>query len=152
MLLATNITALTLGEITGAFIIVSAVLSALFTLCIKVYGTFMKAHQAKSKSEDFINTVEKHSEDIQNINDKIDKLVDTIAKQEVQNKEVDCALLRDRIIQSYQHHKRNGLMNALDYENLNEMFIQYFNRGGNHLVSKIYKDFQTWEIHIDENE
>lgn len=145
-----DITSLTIGEVLKSVLIVVAIIFALYEIGSKLYDYFMKAHQNVNKEEEFRLTVERHSEEIQVINEKIDNLVNIIEKNEEQTRKVDCAILRDRIIQSYSHHKDSGSISALDYENLNEMFTQYFARGGNHLVSKIYEDFQTWKVNIQD--
>ena len=111
---------------------------------------FLYLYNRKSNSDKLVKDVDKHEKDICDIHAKIDGLLDLIVQQDEQNKKIDCALLRDRIVQAYKHHKESGKISALDYENLKELFIQYFARGGNHLVSNIYEDFKTWTADLEE--
>lgn len=111
---------------------------------------FLYFYNRKSNSEKLVQNVDKHEKDICDIHAKIDGILDLIVQQDEQNKKIDCALLRDRIVQSYKYHKEVGKISALDYENLKELFIQYFARGGNHLVSNIYEDFKTWTADLEE--
>jgi hypothetical protein len=156
-MILTSLETLDIQEIVSSFAIVIAVIFALYETVSKLYKLFMTAHKAKTVDEDLSIAVARHGDDIEQIKVMICTLGDNIAKQEIQNQKVDCALLRDGIIQSYKFNKPDkdkgdvkSKINALDYENLNEMFIQYFNRNGNHLVSKIYKDFKTWDIELDD--
>jgi len=47
------------------------------------------------------------------------------------------ALLRDRIIQSYNHHSEKGYCQIYARENLDELAKQYYNLGGNGVVHKL---------------
>lgn len=53
------------------------------------------------------------------------------------------ALLRDRIIQAYNHYSEKGFIPIYALENVEEMYTQYHNLGGNgvitELVDKIHK-------------
>ena len=156
-----DITQLTIGQVFGAFIITFAVISAIVFASIKIYNAFIKLHIAKSEQEKKDNAIEchgkqisemdlRHKEDYSQLNSKIDSLTDSMKMQVSQQQKVNCAILRDRIIQSYKFYKNNGeKMSALDYENLDELFTEYFANNGNHLVSKIYKDFKTWDVILD---
>lgn len=119
-------------------------------ICKWVKNKFLYFYNRKKNNDIFQTTVDKHEKDICDIHSKIDGLLDLIIQQDEQNKKIDCALLRDRIVQSYKYHKEVGKISALDYENLKELFVQYFARGGNHLVSNIYEDFNTWTADLDE--
>lgn len=112
---------------------------------------FLYFYNRKNNKDKLVHDVDKHEKDIKDINSKIDGLLDLIVQQDEQNKKIDCALLRDRIIQAYKIHKEKGNISALEYENLKELFVQYFARGGNHLVSNIYEDFKTWKANLDDD-
>ena len=117
-----------------------------------IWRTFNKAYKIKKGNDEFHEMVIKHDKEISGITIKVDKIIDALAVHEEQNKKVDCSILRDRIIQRYKEIKErdNGNIGALDYENLNEMFNQYFARGGNHLISRIFEDFKTWKVTFEE--
>lgn len=68
----------------------------------------------------------------------------------------DCSLLRDRLIQTTryfsQQRDENGHVhvNLTEWENINEMFQEYFKAHGNGAVKKIYdEDFSKWIIDMD---
>lgn len=50
------------------------------------------------------------------------------------------ALLRNEIIRRYREFESKGEISILDKENLEEMFIQYQNLGGNGTVKKMMED------------
>lgn len=112
---------------------------------------FLSLHNHKNDNDKLKEDVDKHNQAIEELNVKLDKLSDLIIQQDEQNRQVDCSILRDRIIQSYKYHKGKGEITALDYENLNELFNQYFARGGNHLVSKIFEDFKQFKVNLDDD-
>ena len=50
------------------------------------------------------------------------------------------ALLRNEIIRRYREFESKGEISILDKENLEEMFVQYQNLGGNGTVKKMMED------------
>ena len=50
------------------------------------------------------------------------------------------ALLRDRLIQTYREYEVKGEISILDKENIEDMFKQYENLGGNGTVKKMYEE------------
>lgn len=60
--------------------------------------------------------------------------------------ETDRCLLRDRITSIYYKHHRDCEMKLYDYENLERLYKQYKNLGGNSFVDKIWEEVQEWEI------
>ena len=52
------------------------------------------------------------------------------------------ALLRNELIKNFREHKINGEITLLDKENMQHMFEEYFNLGGNGMMHDIYKEFQ----------
>lgn len=50
------------------------------------------------------------------------------------------ALLRNEIIRRYREFESKGEISILDKENLEEMFVQYKNLGGNGTVKKMMND------------
>jgi len=134
----------------------SLIVGAILTLGSVIgwlWRNFNKFYKLKKDNNDFHEMVIKHDLEIGQINIKVDQIIEVIATHEEQDKKVDCSILRDRIIESYKKNKEKGTgtIGALDYENLNEMFSQYFARGGNHLVTRIYEDFKTWNVAFDES-
>lgn len=48
------------------------------------------------------------------------------------------AVLRDRILQAYNHFSRLGKIQVEELENISNMYIAYHNLGGNGVVTSIY--------------
>ena len=117
---------------------------------------FNRAYKIKKGSEDFHSKVDRHDKELISMGGNIDKIFSILKDQEEQSKKTDCSILRNMIIDKYkiykEIYKEKGCISALDYENLKEMFTQYFARGGNHLISKIYENFKTWHVSLDDIE
>lgn len=58
------------------------------------------------------------------------------------------ALLRNEIIRRYREFESKGEISILDQENLEEMFIQYQNLGGNGTVKKMMNDLYELKTKI----
>lgn len=50
------------------------------------------------------------------------------------------ALLRNELVRRYREYEQKGEMSILDKENVEDMFKQYENLGGNGTVKKMYKE------------
>ena len=48
------------------------------------------------------------------------------------------AVLRDRILQAYNHFSRIGKIQIEELENISNMYIAYHNLGGNGVVTSVY--------------
>lgn len=58
------------------------------------------------------------------------------------------ALLRNEIIRRYREFETKGEISILDQENLDEMFVQYQNLGGNGTVKKMMNDLYELKTKI----
>lgn len=58
------------------------------------------------------------------------------------------ALLRDRLIEKYRTFKSKGEMTILDKENIEHLFQEYTNLGGNGTVRELYQDLDNIKIKI----
>lgn len=59
------------------------------------------------------------------------------------------ALLRNELIKNFREHKLEGSITLLDKENMDHMFTEYFNLGGNGMMKDIYEnEFKELEIKI----
>ena len=52
------------------------------------------------------------------------------------------ALLRNELIKTFRENKLNGYITLLDKENMEHMFTEYFNLGGNGMMKDIYEEFK----------
>ena len=58
------------------------------------------------------------------------------------------AILRDRLIEKYRIFKSKGEMTILDKENLEHLYTEYINLGGNGTVKELYEDLNEIDIKI----
>lgn len=52
------------------------------------------------------------------------------------------ALLRDRIVQTYNHYKEKGYCPIYALENVEELYVEYQALGGNGTMEKLYEDLK----------
>lgn len=71
---------------------------------------------------------------------KISKKIKYQARKQLAIENGVQALLRDRLIDRYREAKQNGSISILDRENLNHMFQEYVNLGGNGTVKQLMTD------------
>ena len=58
------------------------------------------------------------------------------------------ALLRNELIQRFREYKLAGEMTLLDKENMEHMFTEYFNLGGNGMMQEVYTEFKEIPIKV----
>lgn len=58
------------------------------------------------------------------------------------------SLLRDRLIEKYRQFKSKGQMTILDKENIDHLYTEYRNLGGNGTVEELYEDMEDIEIKV----
>lgn len=58
------------------------------------------------------------------------------------------ALLRNELIRCYREYEAKGEITILDKENIEHMFKEYKNLGGNGTVAKMYEDLMNLETKI----
>ena len=56
------------------------------------------------------------------------------------------ALLRDRILQAYYHYSEHGWITLHGLENVESMYQEYHNLGGNGTVTKLLHDLRELEV------
>ena len=56
------------------------------------------------------------------------------------------ALLRNELIQRFREYKLVGEMTLLDKENMDHMFTEYFNLGGNGMIDHMNDDIAELEV------
>ena len=69
----------------------------------------------------------------------------TESKQEANNRGT-CALLRDRIVQSYYHYHDRGWITLHGLENMQLLYQEYHNLGGNGTVTKLMEDINELPV------
>lgn len=58
------------------------------------------------------------------------------------------SLLRDRLIEKYRQFKTKEQMTILDKENIDHLYTEYKNLGGNGTVKELYEDMEDIDIKI----
>lgn len=56
------------------------------------------------------------------------------------------ALLRDRIVQAYYHYAERGWITLHGLQNVDAMYVEYHNLGGNGTVTKLVEDLREMEV------
>lgn len=82
---------------------------------------------------------------------RLDKYKDKVENKENENQVIKDAvqsLLRDRLIDKYRHYKALGEMTILDKENIDHLYNEYLNLGGNGTVKELFEDLKEVEIKI----
>lgn len=72
-------------------------------------------------------------------------------EQERKNKAIENgvqALLRNELIKNYREYKIQGEITLLDKENMEHMFTEYFNLGGNGMMGEVHKEFLEIPIKV----
>lgn len=72
-------------------------------------------------------------------------------EQERKNKAIENgvqALLRNELIKNYREYKIKGEITLLDKENMEHMFTEYFNLGGNGMMEEVHKEFLSIPIKV----
>ena len=72
-------------------------------------------------------------------------------QQERKNKAIENgvqALLRNELIKNYREYKLKGEITLLDKENMEHMFTEYFNLGGNGMMEEVHKEFLEIPIKV----
>ena len=75
-------------------------------------------------------------------------------KQEEQNKKNQAiergvqALLRDKLIENFRKYKIEGEITLLDKENMDHMFEEYFNLGGNGMMQEVHEEYLKIPIKV----
>lgn len=78
-------------------------------------------------------------------------LINRVKKDKKKDKAIETgvqALLRNEIIRRYREFESKGEISILDKENLEEMFVQYKNLGGNGTVKKMMDDLLNLKTKI----
>lgn len=78
-------------------------------------------------------------------------LINRVKKDKKKDKAIETgvqALLRNEIIRRYREFESKGEISILDKENLEEMFIQYKNLGGNGTVKKMMDELLSLKTKI----
>ena len=84
--------------------------------------------------------------ELNRIHDKVDEQTKEMKKNQKDNAETDCAMLRDRLNSAMRYFSQNKdkqgniHISLTDYETLDDLFKKYFANGGNGPFERMYND------------
>lgn len=158
-------------DLMSALVVIVAVVVCIEKFFKWLWGMFIKAYNKMKGREEEVSTIDKNTAAIEalsvrieelgnlvnkqyaHLDKKIDEQKDRLLKSEEENKTVDRAILRDRILGGMRYFGQNkdeeGVVHICitDHENMQHLFDAYFKRKGNGTVKKIYdNEFQNWII------
>lgn len=117
----------------------------------KNVNTFLEHERLMSES--FTDVKNEIVQEIGKLNDKIDEQHVHLQDIDRDGKHRDMALMRDRLIQGLRYFSQNKgddgsvLISMTDYENLDELFNEYFKCGGNGVCHSLYEnEFKKFKI------
>lgn len=160
-----------IADLLVAMIAIAAVIACLEKAFQWLCRCFNHLYKKRRGQEDEALSIDSHTSEIRKLSEGIDSLAELISSQYSQlNKKIDeqqkritlidkegkardCAILRDRILGGIRHFERNKDENGFvhisfsDHENMEHLFMEYFNCSGNGTVKSIYEnDFKNWII------
>ena len=96
--------------------------------------------------EKFVDIRNEIVNELSKLHDKIDEQKTEFDKTNKANRKTDCAMLRDRIAGGMRYFSQNVgpdgkvHISLSDYENMDELFNEYFSKNGNGAFKKMYED------------
>lgn len=151
-----DITALTKIDFSSVFISVCLIFAAfkavvsLFEWVIKKLG--LETKYMRSKREDH-ELLLRTADSITAISKKLDEQSRQLIDIDLEGKNRDCAILRDRLIGGIRYFEQNrdedGIVHIKisDHENMKHLFEAYFGCRGNGTIRSIYdNEFKNWII------
>lgn len=161
----------TIVDLLSTILVIAAIIVCVEKFIKWIYDLFIKMYKRKRGQEDENTTIVKNTEQIKNLATAIDNLADLLNKQyqhldkkideqkeritkiDEDGKKRDCAILRDRIIQSLRYFSQKkdetGIVHIslADHENMEALFTEYFGCNGNGTVHTMYEnEFKNWII------
>ena len=158
-------------ELLSSILVIASIIVCVEKFIKWIYGLFIKLYKRKRGQESESTTIVENTEQIKNLttsienlanllnkqyqhlDKKIDEQKERISKIDENGKKRDRSLMRDRLIQGMRYFSKqadeNGVVHIsmTDYENLEEMFKEYFKCGGNGVCHSLYEnEFKKFKI------
>lgn len=118
-----------------------------------IYQKFLMLYKKKRGMEDEVSIISNNTEQIKELAETINRLAKCITDIDRDGKRRDRSLMRDRLVQGMRYFSQqtdeNGVVHIsmTDYENLDEMFKEYFKCGGNGVCHSLYvNEFNKFKI------
>lgn len=140
------------ATIAAAATILSKILKkALTKSTIEVIHREMESSHEKM-SLDFENTQSKLSEEMQKLNNKLDKYIDTQDEVNQVLKESLLASTRDRINQAHDYYTRKQFIGSHSLFVVEELYSSYTRLGGNSFIKRQMEDIRKLEVRSAETD
>lgn len=142
----------TLGEIGLPTII--AVLVGLFGLikgieAIWKWGKdkFLFFYNRKRSSEKLVEDVNTHESEITQLNNKLDKFIESVNKQQETNDKYDRNIARTMLLEMYDKFKEQNYVTMIQLETFDALYESYDEKNGNGLMHKtVYPFVHSLEV------
>lgn len=158
-------------DLLSALVVIVAVVVCIEKFFKWLWGMFIKAYNKMKGREEEVSTIDKNTAAIEALSTRIEELGNLVNKQyarldkkideqkdrllnsEEENKAVDRAILRDRILGGMRYFGQSkdteGIVHigVTDHENMQHLFEAYFKRNGNGTIKTMYEnEFKNWTI------
>jgi hypothetical protein len=158
-------------DLLSALIVIVAIVVGLEKFIKWLWGVFTKAYNKRKGREEEVSTIDKNTAAIEELSTrfeelhslilegysqldkKIDEQKEHLEEIDRDGKHRDMALMRDRLIQGLRYFSKNKdengsvIISMTDYENLDELFNEYFKCGGNGVCHSLYEnEFKKFKI------
>ena len=110
-----------IGTIAAWVIVICAIVGFLCAMTIKLYKAFEKYKEVKDLNERYRNTLEQQGEQLNNISDKVDKLLDCLEVQ----RQINYKQVRLSIVRNCNEAIAKGEISASQHKSLMEMYDEY---------------------------
>lgn len=121
MIFSTDTTALSIEQIITSVIVISSMIFSLSTIIMKIYKGFLKVHNIKNKEDNYKATVVKNTEDIVQLNEKMD----IIMEMHNQTMEVNKIQTRHSIVTACNEALEKGFIDRYQLQSIEDMFTIY---------------------------
>ena len=160
-------------DLLSALVVIVAVILCIEKFFKWLYDLFIKLYKKKKGQEEEVSIIDKNTSAIEELSKRIEELGNLVNKQythldkkideqkehleeiDKDGKARDCAFFRDRLIQAtrYFNQRRNDdgivYLSIVEFENLKNMFTEYFSANGNGAVKQIYEQDFLPNFRID---
>lgn len=160
-------------DLLSALVVIVAIVVCIEKFFKWLWNMFLRAYNRMKGREEEVSTIDKNTSEIKNLSKSIEDLGNLLNKQyqhldkkideqkerldiiDRDGKRRDVTLMRDRIIQSHRYFSQQrddeGIvyMSISDFENLQNLFVEYIEAGGNGVVHQIYEQDFLKHFRVD---
>lgn len=135
-----------IGTIVAWVIVITAIISALCTIVIRLYKAFDKTHKLKEENDNFKSLVEKHTKQLANFETTLNEIKLALDEQ----RDVNLRQIRHEIVNSCEIALKNNYITTSSLCSLEEMYEEYKNifHGNGYVKTLIEK---VRKLKVEEN-